>query len=127
MLSGDFSLAIPSNLLISSGDINFVTPTANFLIHLLVLLHKISKNFRNKLSFKYFSLFLLFHAKKWFIYSFLKIFILLDFVTKLILKSQRNLPENIKKEAIWKSAIPMKNSSKILKRRNIQKNLLFSG
>jgi hypothetical protein len=37
-------------------------------------------------------------------------------VTKLILKSQRNLPENIKKEAIWKTAIPMKNSSKILKK-----------
>jgi hypothetical protein len=28
---------------------------------------------------------------------------------------------------IWKTAIPMKNSSKILDRRNIQKNLLFSG
>jgi hypothetical protein len=70
---------------------------------------------------------MLFHAKKWFIWSFLKIFSLLDFVTKLILKSQRNLPENITKEAIWKTAIPMKNSSKILNRRNIQKNLLFSG
>jgi hypothetical protein len=107
--------------------INFVTPTANFLIHLLGSLHKISKNFKNKLSFKYFSLFMLFHAKKWFIWSFLKIFSLLDFVTKLILKSHRNLPENIKKEAIWKTAIPMKNSSKILNRRNFQKSLLFSG
>ncbi len=70
---------------------------------------------------------MLFYAKKWFTQSFLKIFILLDFVTKLILKKQRNLQKNIKKEAIWKTAIPMKNSSKILDRRNIQKNLLFSG
>jgi hypothetical protein len=91
---------IPSNLLISSGGINFVTPMANFWLHLLALLHKISKNFKNKLSFKYFSLLMLFYAKMWFIWSFLKFFILLDFVTKLILKSQRNLPENINKEAI---------------------------
>jgi hypothetical protein len=43
---------------------------------------------------------MLFYAKKWFIWSFLKISILLDFVTKLIFKSQRNLPENINKEAL---------------------------
>ncbi len=43
---------------------------------------------------------MLFYAKMWFIWSFLKFFILLDFVTKLILKSQRNLPGNINKEAI---------------------------
>jgi hypothetical protein len=49
------------------------------------------------------------------------------FLTKLILKSQRNLPENIKKEAIWKTAMPMKNSSEILNSRNIPKKLLFSG
>jgi hypothetical protein len=91
---------IPSNLLISSGGINFVTPMANFWLHLLALLHKISKNFKNKLSSKYFSLLMLFYAKMWFIWSFLKFFILLDFVTKLILKSQRNLPKNINKEAI---------------------------
>ncbi len=60
-------LSIPSNLLISSEGINFVTPTANFCLHLLGLLYKISKNFKNKLSFKYFSLLMLFHAKKWFI------------------------------------------------------------
>jgi hypothetical protein len=46
-------------------------------------------------------------------------------VTKLILKSQRILPENIKMEAIWKTAIPMKNSSKILNRRNTPKNYFF--
>ncbi len=71
-----------------------------FWLYLLGLLHNISKNFKNKLSFKYFSLLMLFDAKKWFLQSFLKIFILLDFVTKLILKSQRNLPENINKEAV---------------------------
>jgi hypothetical protein len=43
---------------------------------------------------------MLFNAKKRFIYNLLKISILLDFVTKLILKSQRNLSENINKEAI---------------------------
>jgi hypothetical protein len=36
---------------------------------------------------------MLFYTKMWFIKSFLKIFILLDFVTKLILKSQRNHQE----------------------------------
>ncbi len=69
---------------------------------------------------------MLFYAKKLFIQSFLKISILLDFVTKLILKSQRNLPENINKEAIQKTAIPMKNSSKILNMRNIPKKSTFS-
>jgi hypothetical protein len=58
---------IPSNLLISSGDINFVTPAANFCLPLLCLLHKISTNFKNKISFKYFSLLMFFYAKKWFI------------------------------------------------------------
>ncbi len=43
---------------------------------------------------------MLFYAKKCFILSFLKIFILLEFVTKLILKSQKNLPKNINKEAV---------------------------
>ena len=71
--------------------------------------------------FVYFSLLKLFYAKMWFIWGFLKFFILLDFVTKLILKSQRNLPENINKQAIQETAIPMKNASKILNRRNVQK------
>jgi hypothetical protein len=44
---------------------------------------------------------------------------------KLTFKSQRNLPENTNKEATEKTAIPMKNSAKILKRRNVEKNLLF--
>ncbi len=61
------TIFLPSNLLISSGGINFVTPTGNFCLHLLGLLHKISKNFKNKLSFKYFSLLMLFYANKWFI------------------------------------------------------------
>ncbi len=46
-----YNTRVPSNLLISSGGINFVTPTANFHFQLLSLLHKISKNFENKLSF----------------------------------------------------------------------------
>ena len=69
---------------------------------------------------------MLFRAQKWFIRHFLKISILFDFVMKLILKSQRNLPENTNKEAIQRTAIPMKNSSKILNSRNVQKNLIFS-
>ncbi len=56
--------SIPSNLLISSGGIYFVTPTANFCAHLLGLFYQISKNFKNKLSFKYFSLLMLLYAKK---------------------------------------------------------------
>jgi hypothetical protein len=56
-------LSIPSNLLISSGGINFVTPTANFCLPLLGSLHKISKNFKNKLSFKYFYLLMFFMPK----------------------------------------------------------------
>jgi hypothetical protein len=91
---------VPSNLVISSGGINFVTPMANFWLHLLGSFHEISKNFKNKLPSKNFSHLILFYAKKWFIVSFLKIFILLEFVTELILKSQRNLPENINKEAV---------------------------
>ncbi len=69
---------------------------------------------------------MLFWAQKWFIGSFLKISILFDFVTKLIFKSQRNLPENTNKEAIYRTAIPMKNSSKILNSRNLQKQFTFS-
>ncbi len=45
---------VSSNFLVSSGGINFVTPTENFWIHLLGLLHKISKNFKNKLSLNIF-------------------------------------------------------------------------
>jgi hypothetical protein len=43
---------------------------------------------------------MLFRAQKWFIWGFLKISVLFDFVTKLIFKSQRNLPENTNKEPI---------------------------
>jgi hypothetical protein len=68
---------------------------------------------------------MLFRAQKWFIWGFLKISVLFDFGTKLILKSQRNLPENTNKEAIQRTAIPMKNSSKILNSRNVPKHLTF--
>ncbi len=43
---------VPSKLLISSGDINFVIVAANFCDHLPGLFHQIWKNFKNKLVFK---------------------------------------------------------------------------
>jgi hypothetical protein len=93
-----FSL-IPSNHLISSGGHNFVTPAANFCDLLEGSFHEISKFFKNKLSFKYFYLLMLFGAKKRLIWHFLKISILLDFVTKLILDTPKNVLENTNKEA----------------------------
>ncbi len=60
---------------------------------------------------------MLLYAKKWLIWHFLKVCILSNFVTKLILQTSDNLPENTKKEAFYSTAIQMKNSSKILKRR----------
>jgi hypothetical protein len=56
---------------------------------------------------------------------FLKIYTLSDFVTKLILKTKKNLLENTKKEGTHKTAIPMKYSSKFLKKRNVQKKIIF--
>ncbi len=58
--------------------------------------------------------------------AFLKIYTLSDFVTKLIFKTKKNLPENTNKEGTYKTAIPMKYSSKFLKRRKVQKKLSFS-
>ena len=43
---------------------------------------------------------MLFGDKKWLIWCFLKISVMLDFVTKLILENQRNPPENSNKETI---------------------------
>jgi hypothetical protein len=60
------------------------------------------------------------------IWRFLKIYTLSDFVTKLILKTKKNVKENTNKEGTYKTAIPMKYSSKILERRNVQKKLSFS-
>ncbi len=68
---------------------------------------------------------MLLDAKKWFIGRFLKICILSNFVTKLILQTSENLPENTNKDAFYSTAIQMKNSSKILKRRIVSKNLIF--
>ena len=90
--------SVPSNLLISSGGHNFVTPASNF-CDLGGLFHEISKFFKYKLPFKYFYLLMLFGAKKRLIWRFLKISILLDFVTKLILKTPKNVLENTNKEA----------------------------
>ncbi len=64
--------------------------------NLLISCHRISKFFKNKLSFKYFSFWILFQVK------------LFDFLTKLIWKSTRNLPENTNKEVTQKTAIPRK-------------------
>ncbi len=109
---------IPSNLLISSGGINFVTQTAIFYQYLPGLFKQISKSFKNILSLKYFFLLNLLHAKKWLIRCFLKISILSYFVTKLILKTLKNPLKNTNKEAKYKTAIPMKYSSKFLNSRN---------
>jgi hypothetical protein len=66
------------------------------------------------------------YAKKWLIWHFLKIYILSNFVTNLILLTSENLPENTNKEAVYRTAIQMKYSSKILKRRiKILKNKIF--
>ncbi len=69
---------------------------------------------------------MLLYAKKWLIWRFLKICILSNFVTKLILETSENLPENTNKEAFYSTAIQMKNSSKILKIRIVSKNFYFS-
>ena len=58
--------------------------------------------------------------------AFLKISILLDFVTKLILKTQKNLLENTNKEATDRTAIHIKYLSKFLNNIIMQKNKLFS-
>jgi hypothetical protein len=57
--------------------------------------------------------------------TFLKICILSNFVTKLILQTAENLPENTNKKAFYSTAIQM-NSSKILKRRIVSKKFDFS-
>jgi hypothetical protein len=69
---------------------------------------------------------MLLYANKWLIWRFLKICILSNFVTKLILQTSENLPENTKKEVFYSTAIQMKNSSKILKRRIVSKKFDFS-
>jgi hypothetical protein len=51
---------------------------------------------------------------------------LLDFVTKLIFKTQKNLLENTNKEATYRTAIHMKYSSKFFNSRIMQKNKFFS-
>jgi hypothetical protein len=71
-MGGLFSLAaetcsVLSNLLISSGGQNFVTLAAKLCDYLASLYQKISKFFKNKLSFKYFSLQILLEAKNKFI------------------------------------------------------------
>ena len=69
---------------------------------------------------------MLLSTKKWLIWSFLKISTLLDFVTKLKSKTQKNLLENTNKEATYRTAIHMKYLSKFLNNIIMQKNKLFS-
>jgi hypothetical protein len=47
---------------------------------------------------------------------------LLDFVVKLILKTPKSLLENTNKEATYRTAFHMKNSSKFFKNRIMQKH-----
>ncbi len=68
---------------------------------------------------------MLLYAKKWLIWRFLKIYLLSNYVTKLILQTSENLPENTNKEAFYRTAIQMKYSSKILKRRIVSKKIIF--
>ncbi len=117
---------LPSNLLILSGVNNFVTPAANVCDHMPFLFQQISKNFKNILSFKYFSLLIFLYAKKLVIWCFLQICRLTLFVTKLILKNSKNLLKNKHKEAKYKTAIPMKFSSKFRLRTYVEKNINFS-
>ena len=68
---------------------------------------------------------MLFGAKNRLIWRFLKISILLDFVTKLIFKTLKNPLKNTNKEASDRVAIQMENASKFWNRRIIQKNMFF--
>ncbi len=126
MARGGGSWVVPSNLLISSWGNNFLTPAANFCDHMPCLFYQISKNFKNILSLKYFSLLILLCAKKQVIWCFSQICILALFVTKLILKTSKNLLKNKHKEAKYKTAIPMKFSSKFRLSTNVEKNTNFS-
>ncbi len=65
---------------------------------------------------------MLLRAKIGVIWCFLKFCTWSLFVTKLNLKTSKNLPKNIKKKASDMTAIHMEYSSKILKRRIVLKN-----
>ena len=68
---------------------------------------------------------MLLHAKIGVIWCFFKFCTWSLFVTKLNLKTSKNLPKNINKEASYMTAIHLKYSSKILKRRIVSKKLDF--
>ncbi len=68
---------------------------------------------------------MLLHAKIGVIWYFLKFCTWSLFVTKLNLKTSKNLPKNINKEACYMTAIHIKYLSKILKRRNVLKKFDF--
>jgi hypothetical protein len=83
---------LPSNLLISSGGHNFVTPAANFCDLLGGLFHEISKFFKNKLPFKYFYLLMLFGTKKRLIWRFLKDLYFVGFCDEINFENPKKCP-----------------------------------
>jgi hypothetical protein len=95
-------------LLISSGGINFVIPAANFCFcQVYFIRYYCSKTNSHQ---KIFSAHVILGQILVNMFS----SVLLDFVTKLILKSQRNPLENINKKSTKNTAIPMENASNIL-------------
>ncbi len=110
---------------------NFVTgskfchPSSEFLWSSAKFILKDIKKFKNTISFKYFSLLMLLHAKIGVIWCFLKFWTWSLFVTKLNLKTSKNLPKNINKEASYMTAIHMKYSSKSRKEELYFNNLIF--
>ncbi len=105
-------ILVPSNLLISSGGINFVIPAANFFCQVYFIRYHCSKTLlRNPFSVDFIL------GQKVVNVMFSEYLCFVRFGTKLILKSQRNLLKNINKKATKNTAIPMENASNILNRR----------
>ena len=97
----------------------FLGPSAMFVL-------KDIKNFQKHTLLEIFFSFDLALCKKMNYMVFFKICTLSLFVTKLILKTSKNLLKNKHKEAKYKTAIPMKFSSKFSLSTNVKKNINFS-
>ncbi len=124
--------AIAAKLMITAKSSNFVTgskfphPSSEFLwLSAKFILKDIKKKIKNTISFKQFFLLMLFHAKIEVIWCSLKFCTWSLFVTKLNLKTSKNLPKTINKEASSMTVIHMKFSSKILKRKIVFKKWDF--
>ncbi len=83
---------LPSNLLISSGGINFVTQTANFCCHLLGLFYQLSKNFKNTLPQIFFS-FDVALCKKMLSLRFFKDFLFVRFCDEINFENSKQSPK----------------------------------